>query len=65
MSIRRTKINRQLSADAREVERAERTDKEQIKRLDEKFGKGKGAKKERKRLSESSNDKPRQNRTIA
>ena len=56
MSIRRTKINRQLSADAREVERAERTDKEQIKRLDEKFGKGKGAKKERKRLSESSND---------
>ena len=65
MSIRRTKINRQLSADDREVERAERTDKEQIKRLDEKVGKGKGAKKERKRLSESSNDKPRQNRTVA
>ena len=65
MSIRRTKINRQLSADDRAVERAERPDKEQIKRLDEKFGKGKGAKKERKRLSESSNDKPRQNRTVA
>ncbi len=50
MSIRRTKINRQLSADDRAVERAERTDKEQIKRLDEKFGKGKGAKKERKNV---------------
>jgi hypothetical protein len=51
MSIRRTKINRQLSADDRAVERAERTDKEQIKRLDKKFGKGKGAVKERKRLN--------------
>jgi len=63
MSIRRTKIKRQLSADDRAVERAERTDKEQIKRLDKKFGKGKGAVKERKRLNESSNDKSRQNRT--
>ena len=51
MSIRRTKINRQLSADDREVERAERTDKEQIKKLDKKLGKGKGAVKERKRLN--------------
>ena len=59
MSIRRTKINRQLSADDRAVERAERTDKEQIKKLDKKLGKGKGAVKERKRLNEPSNDKPR------
>ena len=62
MSIRRTKISRQLSAEKRATERWVRTDKEQIKRLDKKFGKGKGAVKERKRLNESSNDKSRQNR---
>ena len=53
------KINRQLSAEERETERWARTDKEQIEKLDEKLGKGKGAVKERKRLSEPSNDKPR------
>jgi len=53
------KINRQLSAEQREAERWARTNKEQIERLDEKLGKGKGAVKERKRLSEPSNDKPR------
>ena len=56
MSIRRSKINRQLSAEKRKTERAERTNGEQIKKLDKKLGKGKGAKKERKRLNESSND---------
>ena len=56
MSIRRSKINRQLSAEKRETERAERTNGEQIKKLDKKLGKGKGAKKERKRLNEASND---------
>ena len=50
MSIRRTKINRRLDAEGRATERAERTNGEQIKKLDKKLGKGKGAKKERKRL---------------
>jgi|TARA_R110000787_G_scaffold201527_1_gene312343 hypothetical protein len=57
------KRNRQLSAEQREAERWVRTDKEQIEKLDEKLGKGKGAVKERKRLNESSNDKARQSGT--
>ena len=57
------KRNRQLSAEERETERWARTDKEQIEKLDEKLGKGKGAVKERKRLNESSNDKARQSGT--
>ena len=61
--MKRSKIDRRLSAEKRATERWVRTDKEQIKRLDKKFGKGKGAVKERKRLNESSNDKARQNRT--
>ena len=61
--MKRSKIDRRLSAEKRETERWVRTDKEQIERLDKKFGKGKGAVKERKRLNESSNDKSRQNRT--
>jgi len=71
MSIKRSKIDRRLSAEKRATERWVRTDKEQIKRLDKKFGKGKGAVKERKRLGDrerkrlngSPNDKSRQNRT--
>jgi hypothetical protein len=51
MSIRRTKINRRLDAEKREAERWVRTDEEQIEKLDKKLGKGKGAKKERKRLN--------------
>ena len=53
--MKRSKIDRRLSAEKRETERWVRTDKEQIERLDKKFGKGKGAVKERKRLNGSSN----------
>ena len=56
---KRQKRDRQLSAEKRATERAERTNGEQIKKLDKKLGKGKGAVKERKRLNEPSNDKPR------
>jgi hypothetical protein len=38
-------------------ERAKRTDQEQLQRLDEMFGKGKGAKKERARLDIESKGK--------
>ena len=55
MSMKRSKIDRRLSAEKRETERWVRTDKEQIEKLDEKLGKGKGAVKERKRLNGSSN----------
>ncbi len=38
-------------AEARAKERAKRTNTQQIAKLDEKLGKGEGAKRERKRLS--------------
>ena len=56
---KRQKRNRQMAALERAYDRAARTDKEQIKKLDKKLGKGNGAVKERKRLNEPSNDKPR------
>jgi len=56
---KRQKRNRQMGALERAYDRAARTDKEQIKKLDKELGKGKGAVKERKRLNEPSNDKPR------
>jgi hypothetical protein len=42
---------RQAEAEVRQEERAKRTNAQQIAKLDAKFGKGNGAKKERKRLS--------------
>lgn len=41
---------RRKAAERRAAERTKRTAKQQLKRLDEMFGKGKGAKKERARL---------------
>jgi hypothetical protein len=48
---KRQKRNRQMAALERAYDRAARTDKEQIKKLDKELGKGKGAVKERKRLN--------------
>ena len=42
---------RQAEAEVRQEERAKRSNAEQIAKLDAKLGKGKGAKKERKRLA--------------
>lgn len=44
------KEDRKKEAIARQKERDNRSDKEQLKRLDDMFGKGKGAQKERARL---------------
>lgn len=49
----KTKIMKRREATARKVEREGLTDKEQVKRLDNRLGKGKGAEKERNRLDKS------------
>lgn len=49
--MKRSKATRILDARKRNEERAKRTPKEQIARLDKMLGKGKGAKRERQRLS--------------
>lgn len=52
LKMRRWKSMRQESAEKRQEERAKRSPKEQLVRLDNMFGKGEGAQKERKRLQE-------------
>lgn len=44
---------RKEAAEARQEDKTNRTNKEQLSRLDKMFGKGKGAKKERARLNSS------------
>ncbi len=46
----KNKETRQAEAEVRQEDRDKRTPAEQIAKLDKKLGKGKGAKKERKRL---------------
>lgn len=52
IKMRRWKSMRQESAKKRQEERAKRSPKEQLTRLDKMLGKGVGAQKERKRLQE-------------
>jgi hypothetical protein len=47
-----SKDQRRMSAEARKVARAQRSNEDQIRRLDELFGPGLGARKERLRLGD-------------
>ena len=47
----KSKQQKQTEADSRQEARDTRSDKEQLQRLDQMLGKGKGAKRERERLS--------------